>query len=215
MPVVLIVVAAAIVVGVIIVALGRGGELAKSTADFVPFESDDDITATDVALLRPPPSLYGYHIPATDQALSQIAQAMTERDVEIATLRRQLADLRSVTDADVRPDAQAPTDYGVLGMTGIPGEPGVPGSAGGSAGTGFAGSPGDPGEAGLPGEPGVPGSPGSSAETGFSGMAWPPQTPWSAWERQSGPAAGPAGPAQRAAWDPAVDTDPGASGDAW
>jgi hypothetical protein len=47
-----------------------------------------------VALLRPPSALWGYSIEATDAALGRIAQVVTERDVEIAALRRQLAELR-------------------------------------------------------------------------------------------------------------------------
>jgi hypothetical protein len=196
--VVLIVVAAAIVVGVIIVALGRGGELAKSTADFVPF-GPGDITATDVALLRPPPSLYGYHIPATDQALSRIAQTITERDVEIATLRRQLAELRSIAEADT--GLRVSTDSGVPGAPGVPDAPGVRPSVWRRELT-------DPQPAHDPQRAQDP---------------WPPQAPWSAWERQSGlaprSAAEPDDPSQQAARDPAPDpfedTDPGTSGMAW
>jgi hypothetical protein len=240
--VVLIVVAAAVVVGVIIVALGRGGELAKSTADFVPF-GPGDITATDVALLRPPPSLYGYHIPATDQALSRIAQTITERDVEIATLRRQLAELRSIAEADT--GLRISTDSGVAGA------PGVPGAAGGllpSRPSAWRREPTDPQPTQDPHL-----APGQhpARDPQRAQDPWPPQAPWSAWERQSGlaaePAAGPSGeppawpaaepaveptawpaaksatepdgPAQQAAREPAPDpfedTDPGTSGMTW
>jgi hypothetical protein len=204
--------AAAIVVGVVIVALGRGGEMAKSTADFVPF-GPGDITATDVALLRPPPSLYGYHIPATDQALSRIAQTMTERDVQIATLRRQLAELRSIAAADAGLGLRASADSGVPGAPGVAGEPGVPGTLRGPA---VAGAPGglfpprpsvwrreltDPEPAQDPHPaPGAyraqqpypaPGRP-PAQDPPRAQDPWPPQDPWSAWERQSGLAAGPA-----------------------
>ena len=93
-PVVLIVVAAAIVIGGIAVALGRGGEMARFTADFAPVDLDDidKVTATDVALLRPPSALWGYHMQATDQAFGVIARTLTDRDVQIATLQRQLAE---------------------------------------------------------------------------------------------------------------------------
>jgi hypothetical protein len=55
----------------------------------------EELTATDVALLRPPLSLWGYNVPATEEALGVIARSMTARDVEIATLRRELEDLRA------------------------------------------------------------------------------------------------------------------------
>ena len=100
-PVVLIVIAAAIVVGAVAVALGRGGEMAQFTAEFVLFDPDDadELTATDVAMLRPPSAVWGYHMQATDQALSVIARTITVRDVEIATLRRQLFEAQSAADS--------------------------------------------------------------------------------------------------------------------
>jgi hypothetical protein len=211
--VVLIVVAAAIVVGVIIVALGRGGGLAQSTADFVPFDIDA-VTATDVALLRPPPALCGYNIPATDQALSRIAQAMTEREVEIATLRRQLTELRLIADAAAARDQRArdqwlpptplpptrpplgqpPPTRPPLGQS-SPGQP--PDAAAGGAVT--AADPGAP----LPSRPSV-----------WRRELAEPQAPWSAWQRPAGePASEPAldqDPLSEPARDPATDTDPGA-----
>lgn len=93
MLVVLLVAAVAIVVGIIVVAQGGGGELARFPADVPPFDAQVE-TATDVALLRPPPALWGYNMQYTNDALSRVAQAMTERDVEIADLRRQLEELR-------------------------------------------------------------------------------------------------------------------------
>ena len=40
-------------------------------------------------------SLWGYNAQATEDALRVIARSVTARDVEIATLRKELADLRS------------------------------------------------------------------------------------------------------------------------
>jgi hypothetical protein len=91
---VLIVAAVAILGGVIVVAMGRGGELAPSSADVRPLDTDI-VTAADVALLRPPAALWGYDMRATDEALNRVARTVTERDVEIADLRRQLADMQA------------------------------------------------------------------------------------------------------------------------
>lgn len=88
---VLLAVAAVILIGVIAVAVGRGGELDPAEADYRPVELDE-VTSTDVALMRPPTALFGYHREATDAAFGQIARAISEREVEIATLRRQLAE---------------------------------------------------------------------------------------------------------------------------
>jgi hypothetical protein len=90
--VVLLLAAAIIVAGVIAVAMGRGGELAPAPADFAPLDLTE-VTSTDVALLRPPSALWGYHREATDEAFSQIARTISDQEVQIATLQRQLADL--------------------------------------------------------------------------------------------------------------------------
>jgi hypothetical protein len=89
--VVLLAVVAVILIGVIAVAVGRGGELDPAEADYRPVDLDE-VTSTDVALMRPPTALFGYHREATDAAFGQIARAISDREVEIATLRRQLAE---------------------------------------------------------------------------------------------------------------------------
>jgi hypothetical protein len=93
MSVVLLLAALAILVGVVVVAVGRGGELAIFRPDLPP-QRPVFATGTDVAAFRPPPAFFGYSAPATDSALAQIAQAVAERDAELARLRAQLAQLR-------------------------------------------------------------------------------------------------------------------------
>ena len=73
------------------------------------------MTAADVALLRPPAALWGYDMRATDEALNMVARTVTERDVEIATLRRQLADLQSASPGGpgrAGPNRAGPPGYG-------------------------------------------------------------------------------------------------------
>jgi hypothetical protein len=107
-PVVLFIAAAAILCGVIVVAVGRGGELAPSVPDSRPFDAEI-MTAADVALLRPPVAIWGYDIRATDEALNMVARTVTERDVEIVTLRRRIADLESaMRHAPAMPQAPEP-----------------------------------------------------------------------------------------------------------
>ena len=96
MQVVLLVTAVVILGGVVLAALGRVGEMATFASDTPPMDLDE-VSATDVALLRPPMSLWGYNAQATEDALRVIARSVTARDVEIATLRRELADLRGNT----------------------------------------------------------------------------------------------------------------------
>jgi hypothetical protein len=113
--VVLILAFIAILVGVFAVATGRGGELAYEQADHAPLDLGT-VSATDVALLRPPTALWGYNMQVTDEALDRIARAMRDRDVEIAYLQRQLADVsnpqwadqsRPFTPKHERPDTSA------------------------------------------------------------------------------------------------------------
>jgi hypothetical protein len=92
--VLLLIVAVAILCGVVVVAMGRGGELARPAADVRPLDGEI-MTAADVALLRPPAALWGYDMRATDEALNMVARTVTERDVEIAILRRQIAELEA------------------------------------------------------------------------------------------------------------------------
>ncbi|HEX9353400.1 MAG TPA: hypothetical protein VF933_06245 [Streptosporangiaceae bacterium] len=94
MPILLLLAGVVILAGVVSVAMGRGGEMAEFATDYLPPEV---VTAADVATLRPPSSLWGYNAQLTDEALSRIAQVISERDVEIAVLRQQLAELRSAT----------------------------------------------------------------------------------------------------------------------
>ena len=193
MQVVLIVVAAAIVVGVVVVALGRGGEMAQVTADFAPGDLDDidEVTATDVALLRLPRALWGYHAQATDHALGLIAQTMSDRDVEIATLQRQLADAHSAEGAaqqeEMTQQEQFPLQeqFPAQEQFPLPQQPLPPPVADvtGAPGAAATSPP-------LPSRPSVRRREmaDQQPDTGQpSADQWPVQAPWSAWERRSAP----------------------------
>jgi hypothetical protein len=190
---VLLVAAAAILGGVVLAALGRAGEMATFAGDTAPIELDE-VSATDVALLRPPMSLWGYNAQATEDALRVIARSVTARDVEIATLRRELADLRGRRDGVRAPGTgDRPT---------VPAGPAAPASPGGPvspAGPASAASPGSPasaaGPAGPPaGQPRRADPPAPPADEEH--RAGPPWLP--AWQRPSGPGTGEAGQGGRA-----------------
>ena len=85
----MILVAVAILVGVFFAATGRGGELAHEQADHAPLDLGP-VSATDVAMVRPPTAMWGYNMQVTDEALEQIAQALRDRDVTIAYLQQRL-----------------------------------------------------------------------------------------------------------------------------
>ena len=90
-PVVIVLAAAVILGGVVVVAMGRGGELSRERPE-LPARSDFR-TWSDVASYRPPPALLGYHAGATEHALSLIARTIAERDAEIDWLRNRLAEV--------------------------------------------------------------------------------------------------------------------------
>jgi hypothetical protein len=134
-PVVLLVAAAAILGGVVLAALGRAGEMATFAGDTAPLELDE-VSATDVALLRPPMSLWGYNAQATEEALRVIARSVTARDVEIATLRRELADLQD------RQDGARATGIGQPRRADPPSQPSPPSPPGPPSQPTHAGPPG-------------------------------------------------------------------------
>src|SRR5260370_691710 len=91
-------------------ALGMAGEMATFPSDSAPLRMDE-VTAAHVALLRPPLALWGYSVPATEEALGVIARAVTARDTEIATLRQELNDMRAQRHSSERarlPERAAP-----------------------------------------------------------------------------------------------------------
>jgi hypothetical protein len=77
---------------VVYLAMGRGGELSAERNDYVPLDLGP-VSATDVALLRPPTGLWGYNMQATDDAMEQVAESIRERDVRIVALEQLVTDL--------------------------------------------------------------------------------------------------------------------------
>lgn len=81
-----------IVAVVIFLAVGRGGEMSVERSDYVPLDLGP-VSATDVALLRPPMGLWGYNMQATDEAMERVAESIRERDVRIVALEQLVTDL--------------------------------------------------------------------------------------------------------------------------
>jgi hypothetical protein len=90
---VLILIAAIVVIAVVVfLAMGRGGGLSAERSDYLPLDLGP-VSATDVALLRPPSGLWGYNMQATDEAMDQIAESIRDRDVRIVALEQLVTDL--------------------------------------------------------------------------------------------------------------------------
>ena len=102
---VLLAAAIAILVGVVAVAMGRGGEIARSQRD-VPVRPPRIRSAADVARLRLPIGLLGYQEHATDEALDAAARLIADQEDEIARLRDEVWRLRSQHRHEVPPDAR-------------------------------------------------------------------------------------------------------------
>jgi hypothetical protein len=92
--------AVAVLASVVVLALGRGGELAEAHPDHppLPLPAGRPLMGTDIALLRLPKGVWGYHVGVTDEALSRMAYALTERDARVAFLQEQLAELQKAFD---------------------------------------------------------------------------------------------------------------------
>jgi hypothetical protein len=88
----MLIAAVVILVGIVLVANGRGGELSTERTDYAPLDLGP-ASATDIALLRPPTALWGYDMQATDEAMAQIAESVRERDVRIVALEQLVTDL--------------------------------------------------------------------------------------------------------------------------
>ncbi|HEX9034140.1 MAG TPA: hypothetical protein VF834_20045 [Streptosporangiaceae bacterium] len=97
--VVLLLAAVAILGGVVVVAMGLGGELALSRRDLPPL-SLRLATAADVARLRLPIGLLGYQEQATADTLRMLARLIENRDAEIARLRAQASAAADSAAAD-------------------------------------------------------------------------------------------------------------------
>jgi hypothetical protein len=103
-PIAVLLTAAVILGGVVVVAMGRGGELDRDVAD-APGHTDLQSSA-DVASYRPPPVLLGYHPGSTERALKLVARTIADKDAEITWLRARLAELQQ--QAGLRPEDTAP-----------------------------------------------------------------------------------------------------------
>jgi hypothetical protein len=100
-PVVLVLAALAVVAATVALAYGRGGELVEAVPDHPPtgLPVHRPLQGTDAAVLRLPKGLWGYNVPVTDDALSRLAYALTERETRIAELERRLGEAR-LRDSD-------------------------------------------------------------------------------------------------------------------
>jgi hypothetical protein len=119
-----IVLAAAVILGgIIVVAMGKGGELSRERPE-LPARADFR-SWSDVADYRPPGALLGYHAATTEHALALIARTIAERDAEIDWLRRRLAEAQPSAATEASPATPVPPSADVTWQSGSAGEPGA------------------------------------------------------------------------------------------
>ncbi|WP_242901069.1 hypothetical protein [Actinomadura terrae] len=104
--VVFVLVGVAVLGAVVVLAMGRGGELAETHADHppLPLPEGRHLTASELAHLRLPRAAWGYQVTVTDEALRRLSGALNERDLRLAVLERQLDDLRRRLGEQERPE---------------------------------------------------------------------------------------------------------------
>ncbi|WP_236574546.1 hypothetical protein [Nocardiopsis sp. FR26] len=140
--------ALAVLVGVVYVVLGKGGQLARFEADYPPLNLPDDrpVRAFDLGRLLLPLALWGYHVRAVDELLLRLTATLREREERIQDLEWRLSRLDPSYVPEGTgpvPGAHLPGDAGNAGDTAAESE-----EADGAAGTGAVRAGGDTGSGG-------------------------------------------------------------------
>ncbi|MET9336915.1 hypothetical protein [Nonomuraea sp. NPDC003804] len=118
MLVVLAIAALAILACVVVVSLGKGGELGEFPPDVPPLGLPEagQLTAVDFMALQLPVNLVGYHTQSVDESLRRAANAIRARDTRIAVLEQRVSELlasrlQARQEAYASPGAAPRTDH--------------------------------------------------------------------------------------------------------
>lgn len=118
MLVVLAIAALAILACVVLVSLGRGGELTEFPPDVPPLDLPEpgQLTAVDFMALQLPVNLVGYHTQSVDETLRRAASAISARDSRIAVLEQRVSELlasrlQARQEAYAAPGAEVRTEH--------------------------------------------------------------------------------------------------------
>ncbi len=87
--------ALAVLVGVVYIVLGKGGQLARFEADHPPLALPEDrpVKAFDLGRLMLPLAMWGYHVRAVDELLLRLTATLREREERIEDLEWRLSRL--------------------------------------------------------------------------------------------------------------------------
>ncbi|PSK97344.1 hypothetical protein CLV63_10862 [Murinocardiopsis flavida] len=105
--------AVAVLAAVALVVMGKGGQLARFEADHAPLDlpADRPISAADVAGVRLPLSMWGYHVRAVDEALRRLSGALRDRDARIEELEARLGGLAAYSAPAGAAPGQSPLPF--------------------------------------------------------------------------------------------------------
>jgi hypothetical protein len=92
--VVLVLAGLAVLGAVVVVAMGRGGELSRPPLDLPPLPPPDDRPFTGPQPFALTRTFWGYQVDMTDEMIHRLRHAVYERDVRLAALERQVTELR-------------------------------------------------------------------------------------------------------------------------
>ncbi|GLU46792.1 DivIVA domain-containing protein [Nocardiopsis ansamitocini] len=110
--------ALAVLAAVAVVVMGHGGQLARFEADHPPLELplDRPVAGEDVARVRLPLALWGYHVRAVDEVLDRVASALSTRDARIAELESRLGEQSTVAQRVWYPRPPEEVEAGAVGQ---------------------------------------------------------------------------------------------------
>lgn len=192
--------ALAVLVGVVYIVLGKGGQLARFEADHPPLALPEDrpVKAFDLGRLMLPLAMWGYHVRAVDELLLRLTATLREREERIEDLEWRLSRL----DPSYVPEGTGPIPGAHLPGDAYAPEQGArgPASVGSTAVAGFGSGAFRPGGATGPGDSAARGSAsagatGTTAPMGVTGATAPTEviegaeaedTPKAADERETG-----------------------------
>ncbi|WP_444961189.1 hypothetical protein [Nocardiopsis sp. M1B1] len=157
MPVLIMVLVAAaalaVLVGVVYIVLGKGGQLARFEADHPPLALPEDrpVKAFDLGRLMLPLAMWGYHVRAVDELLLRLTATLREREERIEDLEWRLSRL----DPSYVPEGTGPVPGAHLPGDAYAPEQGArgPAAAGSTAVAGFGSGAFRPGTATGPADP--------------------------------------------------------------
>ena len=111
-PVIMFLAALAILAGVVFVAIGRGGELGTDTPTWTP-TGGGFMNMAGVQVQLPPTTMIGYDVHATLDELQWLAQALSDRNAQVAALRMEVARMQRERGEPVADWAVQAEEYGV------------------------------------------------------------------------------------------------------